>query len=188
VNTSKTPACSNRIVNAVGSTLGSVPVTFMRFIVLSALGAAMVWLFSPSKYKPTVPLGIDHVQAASAPVPFTTAQAIEAVHEPDSVASQPGSGTAASMPDQSPAPSPAEQFDRSQKESAKLARTSHHRFPAAGGARNLSGNRGRATFLHSRHRTSLHQEIEDVKIRLISLWRRSALSGGRHHKVSAFAE
>jgi hypothetical protein len=172
--------------NAIGLTLGRVPLAFTRFIVLSALGATMVWLFSPSKHKPS--LDSDRVQVASSPVSFRTSQATLVAHEPDPVASQSEPNTVASMPDQSPSLSPPEQPDFSQKESAMSAETSHHRFPASGGPRHRSANRGRRTFLHSKNRTLLQREIADFKVRLISLWRLSVFSGARHRKVSALPE
>jgi hypothetical protein len=186
VNTSKAPVCSNcnfsrsqsfLRFNAIGLILGRVPLAFTRFIVLSALGAAMVWLFTPSKHKPS--LDNNRVQVAAAPVSFRTAQATVVVNEPDSLASQ-ESGTVASIPDQSPSPSPTEQPDVSRKESAILAESSHHRFPASGGSRHRSGNRSRTTFLHSKNRTLFQREIADFKVRLISVWRRSVFSGARH--------
>lgn len=162
--------------DAISSAIGRVPVALTRSVVLSALGATMLWLFSPPQRKALS--GSDRILVENASIPLTTAQATEAVQESIPIAAQPSSDIAPPEPDLSPAPSLAPQADRSQNASAKLTGSSHHTWPAPGSGRRLSANRGRPT---SRYRTFFRHEIANFRVRLISFWRRSAFSANRHH-------
>jgi hypothetical protein len=162
--------------DAISSAIGRMPVALTRSVVLSALGATMLWLFSPPQRKALS--GSDRILVESASIPLTTAQATEAVQESIPIAAQPSSDIAPPKPDLSPAPSLAPQADRSQNASARLTGSSHHTLPAPGSGRRLSANRGRAT---SRYRTFFRNEIANFRVRLISFWRRNPFSANRHH-------
>jgi hypothetical protein len=174
--------------NSVNAMFGRIPVAVSRFIVLCALGTSMGWLFSPRQKKHDVPSSNNRVEAVSVSVPFETDRASEVVHEPDSLTDQHDSGAAASSPGESPANSPSEKSNPDEKKSANLAQSNHHRSPASGSVRHESSTYGKAALADSRYRTSLRRGIADLKIRLISLWRRSHISSGPHHKRSGSSE
>jgi hypothetical protein len=109
-------------LNSIGSAMGRIPAAFTRHIVLCALGAAMVWLFSPSKHKSSVSADTDRIPSAGTFLQISNAQAAEAVHDQSWAAS--GSDPATSMPDRSVIPSQAEQSVHLEDESACTAEPS----------------------------------------------------------------
>jgi hypothetical protein len=161
--------------NSVSSMFRRIPVGVSRFIVLSALGASMIWLFLPPQKRHHIALGNNRVEAASVSVPLETARATEAVHEPDSLTDQQSSSIAASSPGEYPANSPSEKSNPDEKKSADLARSNQHKSPASSSVRHESSNYGKAPLARSSYRTSLRRGIANFKIRLISLWRRIGL-------------
>jgi hypothetical protein len=81
-------------------------------------------------------------------------------------------------PDRSVIPSQAEQSVHLEDESAKLAQPSHRRLPTSGRARQHSE---KPALVRSGSRPIFWRELVDFKVRLISLLRRRARPGNRHH-------
>jgi hypothetical protein len=171
-------------LNFVSSIFGRIPVPVSRFIVLFALGSSMVWLFSPHQKSHQVPSGINRVEAVDVSASLETAPATEVVHKPDPLMEQPDSSTASSSPSESPSNSRSEKSNPDEKKPANLARSNHPKSPSSISIRHLSPNHGKAALVDSRYPMYLRRGIAAFKIRLISLLRRSSLSGNRHHKRS----
>jgi hypothetical protein len=162
--------------------LGSIPVAFLRFITLAALGVVTIWLFSPPKSKHPFPSGSNRLEAVNASVGPTSAQADEVVGKPDSVTGQKEDGAAAPPQGRPPAGSPVEKSDRSQKGLVQLAGSSYRSSSTSNSARHVSEKGGKAILRNSRYKTFFQREVSNIKIRLISLWHRSGLSGAHYHK------
>jgi len=174
-------------LNFVSSIFGRIPVPVSRSIVLFALGSSMVWLFSPPQKEHQVAWGNDRVEAVGVADPLETAQATEVVHKPDSLMEQQDSSTASPPSSASPAALLSEKSNSDEKKAANLAPSNHPNPQASNSVRHVSTNRGKEALVNSRYRTSLRRGIAVFKIPLISLWRRSGLWGGRHHKRSGFS-
>jgi hypothetical protein len=148
----------------------------------------MIWLFSPPQKNHAVPSDNNRAESATVSVPLETAQSTGVVHEPDSFTEQQDSSAAAASPRESPVNSSSEKSGPEEKMSANLTQSNHHKTSAFSSLRHLYSNYGKAAPIDSKYRTFLRREIANFKIRLVSLWHRSGLSGSRHRKRSASSE
>ena len=167
---------SPMLFDCVGRIIGRLPAPITRVIVLSALGAAMIWLFSPSKRNKTPgPIGIP-VETASIPTLPVATQASEAVNEAVKNAESVAAGTR---------PNP---LDPSLPESSvKPAKSDFRTAPASTSRRRAAPRQTKGKLSSNRYKPLWQREIANLKIRLMALWRRSALSGAadRKRKVSS---
>jgi hypothetical protein len=165
------PSLIARLFISAGSVFRHLSASLWRFIVLAALGAVMIWLFSPWKRERTVSPDGDRPEAANVPVLGAATQAAEASTKPDLSANL-------QTPGRIPTATPSEPSATAQKDAGKPIQ--QRRATTFRPGRQAASKESRAKLRRAQQKTLYQKQIAE----LIALWRRSSLSGARHQNRS----